>query len=259
VSDEAHSEETHEGHVVIAEVRTVGGAADAGVPTLKFVHYPGAQQLILWLPMPGYQGYGDLTVTRGDVVVEQAHVSRRLNGSVQILWNTLAWRPGDYLIVIGHTHGWLHEVRLTKLEPGIAPPAPEPPPPEPSCGPIVYRDGFGRIIPDLDLQMRGEAQRGIVRKFGRRLEYEGNFRAGTIHYLDGERRISFWHEMCGGDMKFSINVPTVEAWERETGAPLTERDDIVAFVAERVRLEKASTWRFEITHNSIDFYGPGDG
>ena len=121
-------------------------------------------------------------------------------------------------------------------------------------GPIVYRDGFGNIVPDLDLEMREGVRRKLVSTFGRRLEYEGNFRAGTIIYIDGDTRIRFYHEMCGGEMKFSIDVPVVAHWQDATGTPLSQRDDIIAFVAQRVKQEQASSWRYEITANSIDFY-----
>jgi len=125
---------------------------------------------------------------------------------------------------------------------------------EPSRGPIVYRDGFGNVIPDTDLELRGQAQRDIARMFERRLEYEGNFRAGTIIFIEGDARIRFAHEMTGGAMAFTIEVPSPEHWEGFTKTPLARRDEIVAFVAERVRIEKANSWRYEITDESIDYY-----
>jgi hypothetical protein len=245
----------HDGQIAIGDIRTPDGPADLKLPTVKFVHYPGSQQLILWLPRPGYQGYETLTVTREGEVIEQAEVMSRLNGSVQILFATLAWPPGDYAITITNRDGFRHEVALTKLPEGQPLPVEPPPPsPPPSDKPIVYRDGAGKILPNEDLDLRDKIIRDVARKFTRKLEYEGNFRRGTIHYIDGDRRISFWHEMCGGDMKFTIDIPPIEQWESRTGAPLSERDDIINFLAARVKQEQASTWRYEITANSIDFY-----
>lgn len=248
--------ESHEGVVGIGDVLTADGPADLKPPTLKFVHYPGSQQLILWLPKPAHEGYGELSVTREGVDVERGPVSGRVNGSVQILFATLEWAPGEYAIAITHRDGWRHEIALKKYAPGEAPPAPPPEPAveEPSRGPIVYRDGFGNVIPDTDLEIRGRAQRDIARMFGRRLEYEGNFRAGTIVFIEGDTRIRFAHEMTGGDMHFTIDVPSAEHWEGFTRTPLARRDEIVAFVAERVRIEKANSWRYEITGESIDYY-----
>lgn len=250
------SEPGYEGHVVIVGIRNLDAPEGAGLLTLHFVHYPGSQQLTLWLPQSGYQSYGELSVMRGETVIERGPVRDRLNGSVQILFATLAWPPGDYTIVITHDGGWRHEAVLQKLDAGVAPPAPEPvaPAEEPSSGPIVYRDGFGNVIPDLDLEMRAKIQHDVARKFNRRLEYEGTYRAGTITYIDGDVKIRFAHEMGGGDVKFSIEIPTAEHWEGFTKTPLSERDEIVAFLAKRVRIEKASSWRYEITDEAIDFY-----
>jgi hypothetical protein len=102
--------------------------------------------------------------------------------------------------------------------------------------------------------MRGQAQRDIARMFGRRLEYEGNSRSGTVIFVDGDMRIRFVHEMGGGDVKFSIELPSVDHWEGFTRTPLARRDEIVAFVAERVRIEKANSWRYEIGDATIDYY-----
>ena len=251
------TETTYEGKVVVGAIGTTDAPPTIGVPTVRYVFYPGAQQLILWLPQSGYHGYGDVTLTRNGEAVEKDTVRNRLNGSVQILWNTLHWPPGDYLITITHEEGWRHEVALTKLVEGVEPPAPEPPPqPEPDLDapPIVYRDGFGRVIPDTDLEMRGQAHHQLARRFGRKLEYEGNYRAGTIIYTDGEHTLRFYHEMCGGSMKFSIDIPAAEHWVAATGAPLSERDEIVAFVADQVKRDQAPSWRYEITPSTIDFY-----
>lgn len=253
---EPASESAHEGQIVIGDIRTVNAAAGAGAPTVKYVHYPGAQQLILWLPQSGYHGYGELTVTHGADVIERATVRDRLNGSVQILWNTLPWPPGEYAIAISHADGWRHEVHLHKLDAGVAPPAPEPvsPPPAEDRPPIVYRDGSGNVIPDADIEMRVGALNDLTRRLSRRLEYEGTYRAGSVIYMDGVHRITFYNEMCGGGVHAAIDIPTVEQWESATGAPLSLRDEILEFVAQRVQQEQASTWKYRITDRSIEFY-----
>ena len=248
---------TFEGHAVIGDIRTLDAPEGVGLLTLKFVHYPGSQQLILWLPQSGYHGYGELSVTRGGDVVERGTVRDRLNGSVQILFDTLPWPPGDYAIVITHDDGWRHEASLRKLEAGVAPPAPELPPAPPvdlDASPIVYRDGFGKVIPNVDLEMREQAKAQMEHVFGRRVEYEGNVRAGSVIYIDPMHRITFSNEMCGGSLKASIEIPSVKHWVEATGASLAMRDDIVAFVAASVQRDQASSWRYRITDTSIDFY-----
>lgn len=86
------------------------------------------------------------------------------------------------------------------------------------------------------------------------MEYEGNVRGGSVIYIDPVHRIVFWNEMCGGDMKVTIDIPSAERWVAATGAPLSMRDEIVAFVAESVQRDQASTWVYRITPTSIDFY-----
>src|SRR5262249_38521486 len=131
MSSEDPEPEEHEGHIVIGEITSPGAPSDLKPPTVQFVHYPGAQQLILWLPRPGYQGYDRLTVARGKHIIEDEDVGRRLNGSIQILSRTLPWPEGDYRITITNKDGFRHEINFVKLAPGIEPPKPPPPPPEP--------------------------------------------------------------------------------------------------------------------------------
>ncbi len=108
--------------------------------------------------------------------------------------------------------------------------------------------------PDIDLEIRAQAQVKLAHTFGRRLEHEGTLRGGTVIYIDPIHRIVFENELCGGALHATIYIPAIAHWEDATGAPLSLRDEIVAFVAERVRQEQASTWRYRITPTSIDFY-----
>ncbi len=249
-----------DGHIVLQEPLNAGPASSAGLLTARFVHYPGAQQLIVWLPGSGYEGYRDLRVDGPAGIVEEEPVARRLNGSVQIVFYTLAWPPGDYRIEISHDEDWRHVLSMTKLEAGVAPPADPPPQPEPELfernarGDIIYRDGTGAVIPDADMILREEVFAKMRKGLRPRLEFEGNFRGGTIHYIDGDRRISFWHEMAGGGFHMFIDIPPVERWEAATGAPLSERDDIVSFVAEETRRRQASAWSYEITETEIRYF-----
>lgn len=249
----------HEGQVVIGPIHNIAAPPDVGLLTVKAVHYPGAQQLIVWLPQSGYFGYGALKLFgSNEALIENTSIRDRLNGSVQILFDTLAWPPGAYRLEIAHEAGWRHVAAFEKLRAGVAPPAPEPPPePLRDPAPQIYRDGFGHIMPDLDLELRAQAQQKLAQTFsatlGPRLDYEGNFRAGTITYMDGERRIRFWHEMAGAPYKFFIDIPSAAQWEAATGVPLAERDAIVRFVAETVQREQASSWSFEIRDTDILF------
>ena len=87
-----------------------------------------------------------------------------------------------------------------------------------------------------------------------RLAYSGDFHAGTITYVEGPTRFDLWHEMGGGACRFFINLPTAAHWAGVTGTPPTRRDEIVGFVAETVRREKASSWHYVIEDSQITFY-----
>ncbi|MBP6813495.1 MAG: hypothetical protein KA169_01315 [Burkholderiaceae bacterium] len=254
----------HEGEITLGDATNSGSGALSGLLVARFVRYPGCQQLVVWLPQPGHTGYLELLVHQlGRGVCERAPVSSRLSGSVQILFDTLSWPPGEYRIDVTHAQGGCHSIALRKWPPGaaqhlngsIVPPAP-PAPVGPDPRPIVYRDGFGRVVPDADLVLRQQALAALTRRFLRRLRYEGTFRAGAIVYEDGESLIRFAHEMGSGACRLRIRIPAAAHWQSATGTALTERDDIVAFVAECVHREQTGGWRYEITPEAILFYGP---
>lgn len=254
------ADEGFEGEIVLGAPTNVGAPEETARLSTQFVRYPGCQQLILWLPQPGRPNYGEMRIIGPDgAAIEQAPVSSRLNGSIQILTDTYQWPPGAYRVEIDHIDGWRHELRMEKLEEGAAAPKPLPPPTyeeKPSAEARIYRDGFGRVIPNLDLEMRAQSMETIVAKFLRRLEFEGNARAGVIIYVEGERRIRFSHEMCIGRVKFSIDLPRPQHWQAQTGTSLGERDDIVDFVARETRRTQASSWDYEIHEDRIDFVDP---
>jgi hypothetical protein len=256
----AVEDDVFDGHIVLEEAVADGLAVEAGLLKAKFVHYPGSQQLIVWLPSSGYDGYGDLRVSGPSGEVERGPVRSRLNGSVQILFATLNWPPGAYRIEIDVEGGGCHVLAMRKLETGVEPPAPPPPVPEPELfqrdelGQIIYRDGFGKVIERGDVAIRAAAAASLAARFSRQLKFEGNFRSGKIIYVEGERRIEFWHEMAGGGYHMTVDIPTAEHWERATGAPLSERDDIVRFVAEETQRQQAPSWSFEITASDIRYF-----
>lgn len=243
-----------DGDIILDTPANRGAPEGVGPLAAKFVHYPGSQQLILWLPQDGYSGYETLQIRGpGEGLAERAAVTDRLNGRVQILIDTYPWPPGSYRIEISHQAGWSHELSLEKLEAGAACPPEPAAAPEPSAGPIVYRDGFGNILPDTDIEMRAATAERLAARFNRRLEFEGTYRTGIITYVEGDIRIRFSHEMCGGGVYFSIDIPARENWEARTGRPLAERADIIAFLAEETRRRQASRWNYVIHEDRIDF------
>ena len=140
----------------------------------RYVHYPDCQQLIIWLPVYGvlYDSM-DLIVKSTKHVVWKKNISELLNGSVQIILNTLPFPPEEYHIMITKLDGLIHQITFTKYAEGISPQqeviinqslvdldAP----------PIEYRDGFGNLLPNEDFILRDAVIKKTMDIMTRRLE-----------------------------------------------------------------------------------------
>ena len=256
------------GIIEIGTIQNVGERSEEiGLLTAKSVHYPDCQQLILWLPEYGGAEYGSYCVTnkQSQTIQVQGLVAEKLNGSVQLVFDTLPWPSSDYVLEIEHPKNGKHVLHFQKLPEGVLPAVPTPLEPNTSVGDSmwrVYTDGFGNPIPNEDWNIREKSNEEIMNVFGRstndsspRLEYEDQGRAGNVIYLDGSTQIKFWYEMGGGDCKLFIDVPPTENWEKQTNTPLSRRDEILSFIARTTQREQASTWRYEIHEREIAFYG----
>lgn len=229
---------------------------------LRFVHYPDCQQLIIMLPSYGRDYHTiKLVDNESGQLVSEKPVTDRLSGSIQLLWDTLEIAPGNYTIEISWKNGQSHLIVIqkytedeTKERKSIVQAYQVSDEPESNSGPIIYRDGFGNILPNEDLEIREQAMHNIFRRFSKKLSYSGNFRGGTITYTDGEFTIDFYHEMGGGDCHMYIDIPTEDQWEIKTHVPLSERKEILEFVAERVQRDQAPSWKYEIRSDIIYFY-----
>lgn len=218
----------------------------------RYVHYPDCQQLIIWLPSPG-QDYSTYRFIRMEKdILEEGNISEILNGSIQLIWDTVALPPAAYKILICHKSGGRHIIQFVKHEAGWMP-EPKPLPPQTDAGPVVYRDGFGNVLVDEDLVLRKAITEKIIRTFSRRISYEGNARSGYVIYTDNNCTIRFYNEMGGGNCMFYIAIPTEENWEAETKTPLSERAAIVEYVATAVKAVQAPGCRYAITSNTINF------
>lgn len=253
----------YHGQIELGAIQSPGAPAGTKPLAARFVHYPDCQQLTVWLPDHG-RSYGRLRIVeRAGTSTHDGPVTDWLNGSIQLLFDTVGMAPGEYMLTVEHPDGWRHQLEFRKLAVGEAPPRPAPVPapqpappasPEPIGGhPQVYRDGFGRVIPDEATAIRARADAAIRDAFTRRLEYEGNYRSGYVTYVEGTTRIRLMHEMGGGTCKFFIELPTAAMWEAQTGTPLARRDEIVQWIAEQVQREQAPNWRYEIRADEIVF------
>ncbi len=275
----------------IIEITRIENSGDndikIGTLTARFVRYPGCQQLQVWLPESGYGGYGQIRLIDfvDNILIEEYPVANKLNGSVQMLWDTLTWRPGQYRIEIEHPGKGLHYLYCTKREVdsyipenGIVemPMARAGSPSlvtdlvpkqelteEDSSDSLwkIYMDGFGNPIPNFDQQIRDRAFEGLKESFESipeedeaELEFDDKGRGGYISYIYKEISIRFWYEGGAGDCKMFIEVPGKNVWEKETGVPLEKRREVLLFVASGVKRHFAVAWRFEIDDCSISLF-----
>ena len=74
--------------------------------------------------------------------------------------------------------------------------------------------------------------------------YEGEGRAGDVVFYRNDITIHFPYEFSGGDTLATVDVPTVENWEKQTGLPLSDRDIILEFVAKRVIRDQAPKCKY---------------
>lgn len=276
----------HEGIITFSAIRNEGnGAPLQNFISVKFVRYPGSQQLVIWLPEPGYTGYSDFVLLFQDKIVNQGKVENILNGNVQTLWDTLGWQPGNYTLEFHHNEGWFHQLIFTKLEhsdetknftpydSGIIN--------ELNIKEYLIRERqnaqrknsaehFDRssisVSNDLspeEAEIRNQANISILENFRQalfgkpdlpKLEYNEQGRSGTIIYLDDGIRLPFYYEMGGSSVHLIIDIPPTAKWESLTKIPIRKRREILLFIASTIRKEKAPSWRFEINDDSIMFY-----
>ena len=235
---------------------------------IRFVHYPDCQQMIIWLP-EYYSNYDYLLIRkkRTEEIIFEKKVTEVINGSIQIIIDSLFILPGAYELIITNISGDKHIIEFIKRdEDYILPIAPGENQSASSLQkllneieaeehePIIYRDGTGKILPNEDLELKAKILNDIVGKFTRRIEYEGNLRAGSIIYIEGDKRVKFDTEMGGGNCLFFVFIPASEQWEKATKLPISERVNILEFIAISANRDQASSCYYEITEDYITYY-----
>jgi hypothetical protein len=250
------------------EKNNTEGVAETGevlAHQVQLVHYPGSQQIIFHMPKYAWDaGEIRLLNTLNGEVVERKPVREKLSGSTQILWDTYPLQPGFYTIEANWPDGWTHRIQFVKRWPGY--PVAEVYTSPPGNITMVQKDHEYRLYDangvemDGEMQIREKAMRNIKRSFSRRVEYGPGGRGGNLYYVDAETRIEFWWEFGGGDCIAFIDIPNAEQWEKRTGTPISERDDIVAFVAETVLRDQVSSGGyFKIGESDVSFWGERKG
>lgn len=185
---------------------------------VQLVHYPDAQQLIFHMPKYAWDaGRICLKDESTGATLEEASVREKLNGGTMIVWDTLPLDPGRYVLEADWPDGWTHQICFEKGDP------------------VSKAE-----IPAIDLVSMG------------RVEYSQQGRGGTIFYHHGDRHIRFDWEFAGGNGVVIIFVPKPEHWEAHTRTPLSQRLEILEFVARQVVRDKAPSCTYRISDNFID-------
>lgn len=224
----------------------------------KIIHYQDCQQLIVWLP-EHYSHYGNIQIlNRVTYEIIFSHpVKDIVSGTTQILIDTLFIYPGAFQLSIQKNDGLLHVLLFEKYPEGQqaeSQEAAKTPTEARNETPTVYKDGFGRIIPNEDLELREKSIKKTVAKITRRLEYISHAREGEVVYIEGEKKIRFYMEMGGNNCVFYLNIPPADTWESNTHFPLSEREDIINFVAEQTRRDQASSCHYTISDTAIHYF-----
>lgn len=225
---------------------------------VRFVHYPDCQQMSLWLP-EYYREYQDAIIRNvvDDVVIFDQKVEHIINGSIMILIDTLFIPPGEYEFIITKKDALVHKLYFEKYPEGEMPKIAQFNVPEAinrDSELIVYRDGYGNILPDEDLILRQNIIDKTIDKFTRRLEYVSQGRGGEVIYHEGKKSIKFYMEMGGGNCVFYLDIPSISEWEKTSSFPLSEREDIITFVAEQTQRDQALSCYFKISDTEITYF-----
>lgn len=72
------------------------------------------------------------------------------------------------------------------------------------------------------------------------VRYSVKGRCGFIICSYNNQELSFYFEYSGGNNLAVIWIPTPENWEKETGLPLTERENVIHFVGRQVVADQVS-------------------
>jgi len=87
-----------------------------------------------------------------------------------------------------------------------------------------------------------------------KLAYINQGRGGHVVYTDTISSIRFDFEFGGGDCVAIIFVPSISSWEAGTRRPLSERDEILLFVARQSLHDQVSNGYYKIMDSCIELF-----
>lgn len=200
---------------------------------VQVIHYPDCQQLVFHMPKYAYDaGSYQLINNLTGTIIEDLQVKDRLNGGTMMLIDTLPYAPGSYTIKASWPDGWTHQIQFTKFEEGFCN--------NPEGNLTPSNEYLSNKGPEPDMQHSDET-----------VTYTQNGRGGKISYRNGGIAIDFDWEFADGNAVVLFFVPEKKYWEAQTNTPVERREEILAFVANRVIEDQAPGCRFEIYSDHI--------
>ena len=228
---------------------------------VQIIHYPDCQQLVFHMPEYAWDAHELCLFDK----VKQEEIFRmpvrnKLNGSTMIVLDTLTYKPGFYRITASWQNGWTHELHFIKMIPGF--PFEKINQQLPADLTVVQNDEENNQAESKEIEIQNKIrhrqetlnkiQQKLETSLYKRVAYFQDGRGGTIKYFDRYITISFGWEFAGGNGLVIIFITEIAYWEASTKTPLSERDEILEFVALSVIRDKAPGCIYEIYENFID-------
>ncbi len=260
-----NSEIIHLGYIEFLDIQNIWPNGVGIFPNLelvrekiKIVHYPDCQQLIIWLPESGafYENIKIIS-TETEECFLNSPIQDVLNGSIQIIINTLSIPPIKFLVLIQKSDGLQHIIQFLKHDSTFLPATQITNQQDIDTSKhavIQYKDGLGQVLENEDLKLREKISREVADRLGRKVEYESYGRSGKVIYIEGKCRLEFFMEMGGGNCMFYLEIPSEDNWESQTGFSIKRRNDIIEFVSRSTWRDQGPHTRMEILSTSINYY-----
>jgi len=86
----------------------------------------------------------------------------------------------------------------------------------------------------------------------RKLHYINEGPGGYVVYTNGEVEIKLFFQYGGGNCVALIFAPTIEKWVKKTNTALSDRNEILTFIANQCIKDQAPNCTFELFDDRIE-------
>lgn len=205
---------------------------------LKIVHYSDVQQIVLWLPERGtlYENILIIKTSNGQILLEST-ILDILNGSVQIIVDSLEFPPGEFTISIFRDNQKVYELFFNKVEEKkVIKPNQNLGLTSHMIDNTIREEVIESSIEALDSSeldaknKRDEFYKDLQDKLISKIQFFSTGRDGYIVFSEEGKSCRFELEMNTGPAKYYLYIPSSARWEATTGFPLHQRDRILEHV-----------------------------